>query len=126
MSVDQESELEQRAAVHAALGEAARLRIVDLLLLGDSSPSEIGERLDMPSNLLAHHLKVLQAAGVVTRHRSECDQRRTYLRLATAALGSTGPVPASPGRLVFVCTANSARSHLAAALWRQASRIPSA
>lgn len=31
-----------------------------------------------------------------------------------------------PQRLVFVCTANSARSHLAAALWRRASRIPSA
>jgi protein-tyrosine-phosphatase len=27
-------------------------------------------------------------------------------------------------RVLFVCTANSARSHLAAALWRQASRVP--
>jgi protein-tyrosine-phosphatase len=27
-------------------------------------------------------------------------------------------------RVLFVCTANSARSHLAAALWRQASNVP--
>jgi protein-tyrosine-phosphatase len=27
-------------------------------------------------------------------------------------------------RVVFVCTANSARSHLAAALWRRASAVP--
>lgn len=32
----------------------------------------------------------------------------------------------TPARVVFVCTANSARSHLAAALWRQTSDVPSA
>lgn len=31
-----------------------------------------------------------------------------------------------PERVIFVCTANSARSHLAAALWRRASSIPAA
>jgi len=115
--------------VHAALGDPARLRIVDLMMLGDLSPSELGERLDLPSNLLAHHLKVLESAGVLSRRRSEGDRRRTYLHLAVTGAGSLDPaepVTAAPGRLVFVCTANSARSHLAAALWRQASRIPSA
>jgi DNA-binding MarR family transcriptional regulator len=29
-----------------------------------------------PSNLLAHHVRVLQQAGVVSRHRSEADRRR--------------------------------------------------
>jgi protein-tyrosine-phosphatase len=29
-------------------------------------------------------------------------------------------------RVLFVCTANSARSHLAAALWRRASQVPAA
>jgi protein-tyrosine-phosphatase/DNA-binding HxlR family transcriptional regulator len=126
MSADQLSELEQRAAVHAALGDPARLQIVDLLVLGDASPSELGERLGMPSNLLAHHVKVLRSAGVVARHRSEGDRRRTYLRLSTAPLDPVGPaLAAPPRRLVFVCTANSARSHLAAALWRHASSIPS-
>ena len=32
----------------------------------------------------------------------------------------------TPQRVLFVCTANTARSHLAAALWRQASHITAA
>jgi len=97
----------------------------------------------MPSNLLAHHLGVLEQAGLITRHRSEGDRRRTYLRLVLGALESlagpqvlvmprvlaASPAPAGPPsragrRVLFVCTANSARSHLAAALWRQVSGIP--
>jgi len=35
-----------------------------------------------------------------------------------------GPPGRAARRVLFVCTANSARSHLAAALWRQASGIP--
>jgi ArsR family transcriptional regulator, arsenate/arsenite/antimonite-responsive transcriptional repressor / arsenate reductase (thioredoxin) len=37
-----------------------------------------------------------------------------------------GPPPWAARRVLFVCTANSARSHLAVALWRQASRVPAA
>jgi protein-tyrosine-phosphatase len=83
--------------------------------------------LAMPSNLLAHHLKVLEETGLVTRHRSEGDRRRTYLRLVPGALDSpAGPRARAARRVLFVCTANSARSHLAAALWRQASTVPAA
>jgi protein-tyrosine-phosphatase/DNA-binding HxlR family transcriptional regulator len=127
MNSEQVGELERRAAVHAALGDPARLRIADTLLIGDASPSELASMLEMPSNLLAHHLKALERAGLVTRHRSEGDRRRTYLRLARDVLGQLGPaVQAAPERVVFVCTANSARSHLAAALWRRTSVIPTA
>ncbi len=81
--------------------------------------------LAMPSNLLAHHLHVLEQAGVITRRRSEGDRRRTYLRLVPGALDPLAAPPARPARRVlFVCTANSARSHLAAALWRRASTVP--
>ena len=48
---------------------------------------------DEPSNLLAHHVKVLERAGVVTRHRSEGDRRRTYLTLAPDALDTLRPTP---------------------------------
>lgn len=126
MNTEKRAELEHRAAVHAALGDPARLRIVDMLRLGDISPSELAARLGMPSNLLAHHLGVLERAGVVSRHRSEGDRRRTYLRLAASAVDQRSPTTLAPGRVLFVCTANSARSHLAAALWRRASAIPSA
>ena len=36
----------------------------------------------------------------------------------------TRPAPRTAGRVLFVCTANSARSHIAAALWRRASTVP--
>ena len=114
-----ESSLEMRARVHAALGDPSRLAIVDALTLGDASPGEIGALLGMPTNLVAHHVKVLHEAGLVVRTRSEGDRRRTYLRLDPRVLASLTPPALQAGeRVVFVCTHNSARSQLAAALWR--------
>jgi len=127
MNTEQNSDLVRRAAVHAALADPARLAITDTLLAGDASPSELAAMLAMGSNLLAHHLHVLEQAGVITRRRSEGDRRRTYLRLIPGALDPLAVAPARAARRVlFVCTANSARSHLAAALWRRASSIPAA
>ena len=125
MNDERRSELERRSAVHAALADPARLAITDALADGDASPSELAALLAMPSNLLAHHLHVLEATGLVTRHRSEGDRRRTYLRLVPGVLDAlTGPPGRAARRVLFVCTANSARSHLAAALWRRASPVP--
>jgi len=116
-----------RAAVHAALADPARLQITDTLSAGDTSPSELAAMLAMGSNLLAHHLRVLEQAGLLTRRRSDGDRRRTYLQLVPGALDLlTRPAPRTAGRVLFVCTANSARSHLAAALWRRASTLPAA
>ena len=122
-----DTELERRAAVHAALGEPSRLAVVDALLLGDRSPGELAEALELPTNLLAHHLRVLEHAGVVERGRSEADRRRSYVRLVPAALAASWstPIVAAP-RIVFVCTHNSARSQLAAALWARRSPLPAA
>ena len=117
----------ERVAKHAALADAGRLRIVDLLILGDLSPSELQAELGMPSNLLSHHLRTLEEAGLVARHRSEADRRRSYIRLASGALEGVVPgVEHGARRVLFVCTRNSARSQLAAALWQQASEIPAA
>jgi protein-tyrosine-phosphatase len=125
MNADLPSSVVARARVHAALGEPARLAIVDALAWGDASPGEIGHELGLATNLLAHHLNVLQKAGIVCRTRSEGDRRRTYLRLNPQALvdlltPGLGPV----SRVVFVCTHNSARSQLAAALWARTSPVP--
>ncbi len=125
MFAERNSDLARRAAVHAALADPARLLITDTLLAGDAAPSELAVMLAMPSNLLAHHLHVLEQAGVITRRRSEGDRRRTYLQLIPGALdGLTAPPARAARRVLFVCTANSARSHLAAALWRRASSVP--
>lgn len=107
-----------RAAAHAALGEPARLAIVEELVTSDRSPKELGARLAIPSNLLAHHLEVLEHAGLIARSPSAGDGRRKYVHLVratAAAFGVTGRVAA--GEMLFVCTHNSARSQLAAAMW---------
>jgi len=125
MNAEQAAELARRATVHAALADPARLRITDTLADGDASPSELAAILAMPSNLLAHHLRVLEQAGIIGRRRSQGDRRRTYLRLVPAALHyPVAPSALAARRVLFVCTANSARSHLAAALWRRASTVP--
>lgn len=125
MNNERTPDLDRRAAVYGALSDPARLRIVDILSLGDASPSELMGVLGAPSNLLAHHLKVLREAGLITSHRSQGDGRKQYLRLIDDALALAAPATSQPERVIFVCTANSARSHLAAALWRRASSIPS-
>ena len=52
---------------------------------------------------------------------------RSYARLIPGTLDSlTRPPARTARRVLFVCTANSARSHLAAALWRRASTVPAA
>jgi protein-tyrosine-phosphatase len=128
MNADRSLELERRSLLHAALADPSRLRITDTLLACDASPSELAAMLAMPSNLLAHHLHVLEQAGVIARRRSEGDRRRTYLQLVPGVLDSLAPPPAAWAalRVLFVCTANSARSHLAAALWRRVSSVPAA
>ena len=111
-------DLAQRAATHAALGEPARLAIVDDLAVSDRSPKELGERHGLPTNLLAHHLDVLEAAGLIVRFGSSGDRRRKYVRLLRAPLERLTPDHAGTGGTVlFLCSHNSARSQLAAALW---------
>jgi len=110
----------ERAAKHAALGDPTRLEIVDLLTLGDLSPTELQQRLGISSNLLAHHLGLLEREGIVGRRRSDADRRRSYVRLVPHGLEGLAPTSAAaPRRVVFVCTANSARSQLAEAIWMQ-------
>lgn len=117
--------LEDRAAKHAALADPARLQMVDLLGMSDQSPSELQTVLGMPSNLLAHHLQVLEREGIISRARSEGDRRRSYVKLAPSAVTfANASLGTDVRRVVFVCTANSARSQLAEALWRLVSDVP--
>lgn len=111
----------QRAARHAALGDPARLAIVDELFLSDRAPIELRRRLGIESNLLAHHLDVLQRVGLIERRRSSGDGRRRYVHLVLATFDGLAPGHPLPAEdALFVCSANSARSQLAAALWQRA------
>lgn len=118
-------DLRRRAEAFAALGDPGRLRIVDLLAMGDMSSSEIASVLGMKSNLVAFHANVLEDRGIARRVPSESDGRRSYLQLVPEAFSDLTLAPRKvQGRVLFVCTANSARSQLARAIWEAHSAIP--
>lgn len=114
---------------HQALADPNRLAIAQALLTRDLSPGEIGEQWGLSTSLVAHHVKTLVESGLAVRRGGEHDGRKSYLSLrrddpeavALVAIGAPG-VP-RPRRVAFVCTQNSARSKLAAALWRQVSDV---
>ena len=74
----------------------------------------------------------MESAGLINRRRSEGDGRRSYVHLRTEEPSVSNLVtPATirhqaPRRVLFVCTHNSARSQLAAAEWKRASKVPAA
>ncbi|MEZ5320479.1 MAG: helix-turn-helix domain-containing protein [Microthrixaceae bacterium] len=105
------SPLELRSARHAALGDPVRLAIIDELATSDRTPVELRQQFALESNLLAHHLDVLDAAGLIQRTRSSGDGRRRYVHLRHPALADlhVGPTTVA-GPALFVCTLNSARS----------------
>jgi protein-tyrosine-phosphatase len=117
--------LERRAARHRALGDERRLAIVDALRLSDRTPSDLAAATGVGSNLLAFHLGILEDVGIIQRTPSQGDARRRYVRLADDPLAALGAAPAvAAARVLFVCTANSARSQLAAALWHERTDRP--
>jgi ArsR family transcriptional regulator, arsenate/arsenite/antimonite-responsive transcriptional repressor / arsenate reductase (thioredoxin) len=119
--------LEERSAVFAALGDPHRLAIVDALALTDLTPSDLAAVTGMPSNLLAHHLRLLADAGLVLASRSEGDGRKRYVTLVPETLdGIIGRSAALTGDFAFVCTHNSARSQFAAARFEQLTGEPAA
>jgi protein-tyrosine-phosphatase/DNA-binding HxlR family transcriptional regulator len=115
----------RRAAQFAALGDPTRLQIAEALVMTDLTPLELRDITGVPSNLLAHHLNVLEEAALISRHASAADRRRRYVRLEPSAVTGLLDTPIlEASRVLFVCQQNSARSQLAVALWEQQSPIP--
>jgi len=111
--------IDDRAARHRALGDENRLTIIDALWTGDHTPAQLQALTGLRSNLLAFHLDVLEAAGLIARHASQGDGRRRYVTLQAPALPhAEPPAPLALACVLFVCTHNAARSQMAAALWR--------
>jgi protein-tyrosine-phosphatase len=101
------------------------LAIVDELMSSDRAAVELRRLVGIESNLLAHHLDVLASVGMIVRTRSSGDGRRRYVHLVRAALGDLTPgTPTPSAPALFVCTRNSARSQLAASLWRSITGAP--
>ena len=74
--------LEERAALFSALGDPIRLQVLDELTSGQRCVCELQETIDIASNLLSYHLRVLREAGLV-----EASKRGRWVdyRLAVAA-----------------------------------------
>ncbi len=105
----------ERTAIHAALADPHRLEIVDELAMSDRSPTELGRSLAIGSNLLAHHLSVLEDAGLVARQVSDGDARRRYVRLVPDALSVIAEPVATLVAAECCSSARQRRSQLAAA-----------
>ncbi|MEZ5269751.1 MAG: winged helix-turn-helix domain-containing protein [Microthrixaceae bacterium] len=89
-----EPRVAERAARHAALGDPVRLSVVDELVVSDRSPVELSRLVGIESNLLAHHLDILEEAGLIERSRSSGDGRRRYVHLRRSL--SSAPCRAVP------------------------------
>ncbi len=82
-----EPPVEEAVAVLRALADANRLRILDLLMQGDSCNCELNDRLGLPPNLLSHHLRALRQAGLVRSRRDAIDGRWIYYVANKESLG---------------------------------------
>jgi len=107
----------RRAQVFAALGDELRLEIVEELVWSDRTPGELIEKFEIRSALLAHHLDVLERAGLIERTESHTDGRKRFVKLTRnnyELLSNVNKI----NQVVFVCRQNSARSQIAAAILR--------
>ena len=68
------------------LAEPKRLLIFNLLMEGVQCNCELGDFLQMPPNLISHHLSKLRAAGLVDVERDAVDSRWIYYSVNRAAL----------------------------------------
>jgi protein-tyrosine-phosphatase/DNA-binding transcriptional ArsR family regulator len=130
VTVDFPTELSSIAHPH-------RWAILSHLAESDQRVGELTELVGQPQNLVSYHLRELRDAGLVSSRRSSFDGRDTYYRVdlercgavlcSTAATlhpalrfvpdaGSPSPRSGKAPNVLFLCTGNSARSQMAAAL----------
>jgi len=73
-----ETVFNEAAALFKILADPNRLRIIAMLMQGDSCNCELNEKLGLPANLLSHHLRILRQAGLISSRRDVIDGRWIY------------------------------------------------
>lgn len=75
-----------------ALANPKRLQIVQLLMAGIHCNCELGEALEMPPNLISHHMSILRDIGLVDVERDVVDARWVYFSINEDALAELNQV----------------------------------
>jgi len=72
------NEIMDLSSIFKVLADPTRLAIFNLLMGGVHCNCEIAEKINLPMNLISHHLKVLSKAGLISSFRKENDARWIY------------------------------------------------
>ncbi|MEP7358127.1 MAG: metalloregulator ArsR/SmtB family transcription factor [Anaerolineales bacterium] len=80
------TDLQSLAERLKVLAEPKRLLILHTLMEGVQCNCELGDALEMPPNLISHHLRVLRQAGLVEAVRDALDARWVYYAINPQAL----------------------------------------
>ena len=78
------TETQDLATTFAALGDPVRREIVERLALGDATVNELAARFPISLQAVSRHIKVLEAAGVVSRSKV-AQTRPVHLEAAALA-----------------------------------------
>jgi len=78
--------LAQLASWLKTLCEQNRMRILCFLMQGERGVCDLADHLDLPQNLVSHHLSVLRELSLVRARRDEDDARCIHYSVDRAAL----------------------------------------
>jgi DNA-binding transcriptional ArsR family regulator len=74
------------AAFLRLVADPTRRRILLLLMRGETCNCEVAAALDLPENLVSHHVRKLREAGLVEEHPDPVDARWVHFTVNATAL----------------------------------------